>query len=81
MTSEVPAKVETPRPSHPQGRPKIRLFIEGRYQKLVRDLPQTIFYCPDCKGRRKVKGEACQRCEGRGKLAKDSVQELIERIA
>jgi len=56
--------------------PTAKLFIEGRYRKLTRDLPQTIFYCPDCKGhpRRRRK---CERCEGFGKLTRDSVQELI----
>ena len=56
-------------------RPKKRVFFEGRYRKLVRDLPQTIFYCPECKGR------GCDRCEGFGKLTRDSVQELIARVA
>lgn len=67
-------------PRHSSGRPKIRLFVEGRYEKHVRDLPQTVFFCPECKGRRKIKGQTCERCRGFGKLTKDSVQELIERI-
>ncbi|HED65336.1 MAG TPA: tRNA pseudouridine(54/55) synthase Pus10 [Planctomycetes bacterium] len=56
--------------------PKTKVYLEGRYRKLVRDLPQTVFYCPDCKGhpRRKRK---CARCEGFGKLTRESVQELI----
>lgn len=56
--------------------PKAKVFLEGRYRKLVRDLPQTVFYCPDCKGhpRRRRK---CTRCEGFGKLTRESVQELI----
>jgi tRNA pseudouridine synthase 10 len=58
---------------HPQG--PVRICFEGRYRKLSRDLPQTIFYCPECKGR------GCNRCEGFGKLTKDSVQELIARVA
>lgn len=53
----------------------VRVLFEGRYRKLVRDLPQTVFFCPDCKGR------GCARCEGFGKLTKDSVQELIARVA
>jgi tRNA pseudouridine synthase 10 len=57
------------------GKPKVHVLLEGRYRKLVRDLPQTIFYCPVCKGR----GKGCQSCEGFGKLTKDSVQELIQR--
>ena len=53
-----------------------KIFIEGRYRKLVRDLPQTLFYCPKCKGHpRRRKG--CETCEGFGKLTRDSVQELV----
>jgi len=60
--------------------PKTKVFLEGRYRKLSRDLPQTVFFCPDCKGhpRRRKK---CERCEGFGKLTKDSVQELIGWVA
>jgi len=57
---------------------KPSLYFESRYRKLVRDLPQTIFWCPECKGdRRRRRG--CERCQGRGKLTDDSVQELIAR--
>jgi tRNA pseudouridine synthase 10 len=57
-------------------RPPVKVFVEGRYRKLSRDLPQTVFFCPDCKGHpRRRKG--CARCEGFGKLTRDSVQELI----
>jgi tRNA pseudouridine synthase 10 len=56
--------------------PQVKVFIEGRYRKLTRDLPQTVFFCPECKGHpRRRKG--CTRCEGFGKLTRDSVQELI----
>jgi tRNA pseudouridine synthase 10 len=41
-------------------------------------LPQTVFYCPDCKGHRRRRRN-CKRCEGYGKLTRDSVQELIAR--
>ena len=56
--------------------PQGKVFIEGRYRKLTRDLPQTLFYCPHCKGhpRRRKK---CEHCEGFGKLTRDSVQELV----
>jgi tRNA pseudouridine synthase 10 len=56
--------------------PQAKVFIEGRYRKLTRDLPQTVFFCPKCKGhpRRRKK---CEECEGFGKLTRDSVQELI----
>lgn len=61
-------------PANPGGNTK--LYLEGRYKKLVRDLPQTVFHCPKCKGHpRRRKG--CETCEGFGKLTRDSVQELI----
>ncbi|MHC4811474.1 MAG: tRNA pseudouridine(54/55) synthase Pus10 [Planctomycetota bacterium] len=66
-----------PHPRPRQG-PRARVFLESRYRKHERGLPQTIFYCPDCKGhRRRRKG--CERCGGFGKLTKDSVQELLGR--
>jgi tRNA pseudouridine synthase 10 len=56
--------------------PNTKVFIEGRYKKLCRDLPQTVFFCPECKGHpRRRRG--CPRCEGFGKLTRDSVQELV----
>ena len=79
-----------PRPAHAKGShphqkpqapqvpqvPQVKVFLEGRYRKLCRDLPQTVFFCPDCKGHpRRRRG--CARCEGFGKLTRDSVQELI----
>ena len=30
--------------------PKAKLFVEGRYLKHPRALPQTVFFCPECKG-------------------------------
>lgn len=57
-------------------KPRVKVFFEGRYRKLVRDLPQTVFFCPVCKGR----GRNCERCQGYGKLTKDSVEELIARV-
>lgn len=59
-------------------RPKQSLYLESRYRKLVRGLPQTIFWCPSCKGDRRRRHD-CERCEGFGKLTKTSVQELIGR--
>jgi tRNA pseudouridine synthase 10 len=56
--------------------PQAKVYIEGRYRKLTRDLPQTVFFCPECKGHvRRRRG--CARCEGFGKLTRDSVQELV----
>ena len=56
--------------------PPVKVFVEGRYRKLSRDLPQTVFWCPECKGhpRRRRK---CAHCDGYGKLTRDSVQELV----
>lgn len=57
-------------------RPQAKVFVEGRYRKLTRDLPQTVFHCPECKGHpRRRRG--CAKCEGFGKLTRDSVQELV----
>ncbi|MFN0007404.1 MAG: tRNA pseudouridine(54/55) synthase Pus10 [Planctomycetota bacterium] len=60
--------------------PNAKVFVEGRYRKLCRDLPQTVFFCPVCKGHpRRRRG--CERCEGFGKLTRDSVQELVGWVA
>jgi tRNA pseudouridine synthase 10 len=60
--------------------PSTKIFVEGRYRKLCRDLPQTVFFCPECKGHpRRRRG--CERCEGFGKLTRDSVQELVGWVA
>jgi len=47
------------------------LFIEGRYRKLVRNIPQTKWPC------RKCKGKGCERCNYTGKMYEESVEELI----
>lgn len=60
--------------------PNAKVFVEGRYRKLARDLPQTVFFCPQCKGHpRRRRG--CERCAGFGKLTRDSVQELVGWVA
>lgn len=56
--------------------PKVKVFVEGRYKKLTRDLPQTVFFCPECRGHPRRRRD-CQKCEGFGKLTRDSVQELV----
>lgn len=61
-----------------QRRPRFDLFLESRYRKLRRGLPQTVFFCPVCKGDRRRR-DKCAHCEGFGKLTKESVQELIAR--
>ena len=47
------------------------LFVEGRYQKLIRGIPQTKWPC------RKCKGKGCEYCNYTGKLYMESVEELI----
>src|SRR6185436_6783216 len=37
-------------PAGARSRQPVKVFIEGHYRKLSRDLPQTVFFCPDCKG-------------------------------
>lgn len=62
----------------PGQRPRCNLWLESRYRKLRRGLPQTVFYCPVCKGDRRRRVD-CPECKGFGKLTKESVQELIGR--
>lgn len=63
-----------------QPTPPAKVFVEGRYRKLTRDLPQTVFWCPECKGHPRRRRN-CARCEGFGKLTRDSVQELVGWVA
>jgi len=44
------------------------LFVGGRYRKLVRDIPQSEWFCGSCRGR------GCEKCGGTGKLYPDSVE-------
>ncbi len=64
--------------SEPRRQKTLSVFLESRYRKLVRDLPQTVLYCPACKGNRRRR-RGCPQCEGRGRLADDSVQQIIGR--
>jgi len=50
-------------------------FIAGRYTKLSREIPQTIWPCRDCKGK------GCPKCNNVGKMYNTSVQEIIGDIA
>jgi len=51
------------------------VFIYGRYNKLSREIPQTIWPCRVCKGK------GCPRCKSIGKMYETSVQEIIGDIA
>jgi len=50
------------------------LFIEGKYLKLARGIPQTKWPC------RKCKGKGCEACNFTGKMYQESVEELISDI-
>ena len=47
------------------------LFLYGRYQKLIRGIPQTRWPCRECRGK------GCPRCKQTGKMYAESVEELI----
>lgn len=47
------------------------LFIKGKYNKLVRGIPQTKWPCRRCKGK------GCERCSWKGKMYEESVEEII----
>lgn len=47
------------------------IFIYGRYRKLIRGIPQTRWPCRVCRGL------GCPRCEGSGRMYRESVDELI----
>jgi tRNA pseudouridine synthase 10 len=47
------------------------LFVSGRYRKLVRDIPQSKWFCSSCRGK------GCKKCGGTGKMYPESVEEII----
>jgi tRNA pseudouridine synthase 10 len=47
------------------------IYIQGRYRKLVRGIPQTRWPCRNCGGR------GCEKCSFTGKQYPESVDELI----
>ncbi|MFW9779642.1 MAG: tRNA pseudouridine(54/55) synthase Pus10 [Candidatus Heimdallarchaeota archaeon] len=47
------------------------LFILGRYRKLVRGIPQSKWFCRECRG------QGCERCGFTGKMYQESVEEFI----
>jgi len=49
------------------------LYVFGKYQKLVRGIPQSKWTC------RKCGGKGCTYCKGEGKMYPTSVQEIIEK--
>jgi len=49
------------------------LFVSGRYRKLVRNIPQSKWFCSSCHGK------GCEKCGFTGKLYQESVQDIIEK--
>jgi tRNA pseudouridine synthase 10 len=49
------------------------LFVAGRYRKLVRDIPQSRWFCSGCRGR------GCEKCGGTGLMYPDSVEALVSK--
>ena len=49
------------------------LFVAGRYRKLVRDIPQSKWFCSNCRGR------GCEKCGGTGLMYPDSVEALVSK--
>jgi len=47
------------------------LHIAGRYRKLVRGIPQSRWFCPNCRG------EGCDQCNWTGKTYPESIEEII----
>ena len=47
------------------------LYVKGLYKKLVRGIPQSEWFCRNCRG------EGCQSCNGTGKMYSESVEEII----
>jgi tRNA pseudouridine synthase 10 len=47
------------------------LFVAGRYKKLVRDIPQSRWFCSGCRGR------GCQKCGGTGLMYPNSVEAYV----
>jgi len=49
------------------------LFIAGRYKKLVRDIPQSKWFCSSCRGK------GCQKCGGTGLMYPESVEAFVSK--
>jgi tRNA pseudouridine synthase 10 len=47
------------------------LFVAGRYKKLVRDIPQSRWFCSNCRGR------GCPKCDSTGLMYPESVEAFV----
>ncbi|MEM2117398.1 MAG: tRNA pseudouridine(54/55) synthase Pus10 [Candidatus Bathyarchaeia archaeon] len=50
------------------------LFISGRYKKLARGIPQSKWFCSNCRGK------GCEKCNWTGKMYPESVEEIIGKL-
>ena len=50
------------------------LFVAGRYRKFLRDIPQSTWFCSNCRGK------GCNKCGGTGKLYPESVESLSSKL-
>ena len=48
-----------------------QVYIYGRYKKFKRGIPQTRWFCRECRGK------GCENCNFTGKMYEESVEELI----
>ncbi len=55
------------------------LYLESKYKKFTRELPQTHWHCPECRGRgiHYKTHEICKICHGTGDLHASSIEDLI----
>jgi len=49
------------------------LYIAGLYKKLARGIPQSKWFCSNCRGK------GCEKCNWTGKMYPESVEEIIEK--
>ncbi len=47
------------------------IFVAGRYKKLVRDIPQSRWFCSNCRGR------GCPKCNDTGLMYPESVEAFV----
>jgi tRNA pseudouridine synthase 10 len=47
------------------------LFVAGRYRKIARGIPQSKWFCSNCRGK------GCEKCNWTGKMYPESVEEII----
>ncbi|MHA1610941.1 MAG: tRNA pseudouridine(54/55) synthase Pus10 [Promethearchaeota archaeon] len=55
------------------------LYLESKYKKFTRELPQTHWHCPECRGKgiHYKTHEICKACQGTGDMYASSIEDLI----